>query len=69
LVLAPWCGRIQVGHLNVVRKKSFIVGKGKQITCFTCREGFPASQRSKGNIVYFMLVLYHLKLRGGRDYV
>jgi hypothetical protein len=47
LVLVPWHGRIQAGHMSVVRKKSFIVGKGKGITCFTRREGFHARRKNK----------------------
>jgi hypothetical protein len=43
----PWHGRIQAGHMSVVRKKSFIVGKGKGITCFTRREGFHARRKNK----------------------
>jgi hypothetical protein len=43
-----WHGRIEAGQVNVVRKKSFIVGKGKGITCSTVKEGFRASRGKKG---------------------
>jgi hypothetical protein len=56
-VLALQCGRIQAGHVGVVRMKSFIIGKGKGITCHT-------SGKDKRAVVYFRLFLYHLKLRG-----
>jgi hypothetical protein len=58
-----WHGRIQAGHVGVVRKKSFIVGKGKGITCSIGREGFHASgKRKKGAVIYFRSFLYHLQL-------
>jgi hypothetical protein len=31
-------GRIQAGHMGIVKKERFIVGKGKGIICFTGRK-------------------------------
>jgi hypothetical protein len=62
----PWHGRIQAGHVGVMRKKSFIVGKGKEITCSTGRMVLHACGKRKKNnnkraIFYFGLFLYYLK--------
>jgi hypothetical protein len=38
LALVPWHVRTQAGHMDIARKKSFIVVKGKDITCSTGRE-------------------------------
>jgi hypothetical protein len=46
-VLAPWHGRIQVGHMDVARKNSFVLQKEKRITCSTMRKVFCTSGRGK----------------------
>jgi hypothetical protein len=46
-VLVPQCGRIQARHTSIVRKKSFVVGKGRGITCSTGRDWLCASGKRK----------------------
>jgi hypothetical protein len=64
--LVPWCGRIQAGSVDVARKKSFILEKGKGITCSTKRERFHTS-RGKGFISGWFYTT--LNLEEGRDYI
>jgi hypothetical protein len=57
--------------VGVVRKKSFIVGKGKGITCFTRRERFPCQRKEKKKSMWFILghLYTTLNLEAGRNYV
>jgi hypothetical protein len=66
LVLSPWCGRIQARQVNVVRKKNFIVRKGKGIICSTRREGFCASRK---RTAWFISGWFYttLKLKAGSN--
>jgi hypothetical protein len=61
-----WHERIQAGHVDVPRKKSFIVGKGKGITCSPGKEGFPASRKRRTWLIsgWFYTTLH---LEAGRD--
>jgi hypothetical protein len=65
------CGRIQAGHVGVVRMKSFIVGKGKGITFSTEREGLCTRGKRLKRGPWFILGHFYttLNLEAGRDYV
>jgi hypothetical protein len=62
----PWPGRIQAGLVDIARKKSFILGKGKIINCSTRKKGFCTWGQGEGWFISGQLYTT-LNLEAGRD--